>query len=67
MNSDLGRLLAAVDFCDPVIDAYKKDIDRTLLRENLKLSVDDRFQKFERFLEYVYELQEAGRRARSSG
>ena len=25
---------------DPVIEAYKKDIDRTLLRENLKLSVE---------------------------
>lgn len=24
---------------DPVIEAYKKDLDRTLLRENLKLSV----------------------------
>jgi hypothetical protein len=23
---------------DPVIEAYKRDIDRTLLRENLKLS-----------------------------
>jgi hypothetical protein len=30
---------------DPVIDAYKKDVDRTLLRENLKLSVDLRVRK----------------------
>ncbi len=27
---------------DPVIEAYKKDIDRTLLRENLRRSVDER-------------------------
>jgi hypothetical protein len=27
---------------DPVIEAYKKDVDRTLLIENLKLSVEDR-------------------------
>jgi hypothetical protein len=27
---------------DPVIDAYKKDVDRTLIRENLKLSVEER-------------------------
>jgi hypothetical protein len=27
---------------DPVIEAYKKDVDRTLLRENLKLSVEQR-------------------------
>ena len=30
---------------DPVIEAYKKDIDRTLIRENLKLTVEQRFQK----------------------
>ena len=30
---------------DPVIDAFKKDIDRTLLRENLKLTVAERLQK----------------------
>jgi len=59
------RQLAAADYLDPVIEAYKKDVDRTLLRENLKLSVDERFQKFERFMEYVSELREAGRRARS--
>lgn len=27
---------------DPVIEAYKKDIDRTLLRQNLKRSVAER-------------------------
>lgn len=27
---------------DPVIEAYKKDIDRTLLREKLKLTVEAR-------------------------
>ena len=59
------RQLAAADYLDPVIEAYKKDVDRTLLRENLKLSVDERFQKFERFMEYVSELREAGRGTRS--
>jgi len=49
---------------DDVIDSYKKDIDRTLLRENLKLSVEERFQKFERFMQDVAELQRAGREAR---
>jgi hypothetical protein len=29
--------LAPADYIDPVIEAYKKDVDRTLLRENLKL------------------------------
>jgi hypothetical protein len=54
--------LAPPDYCDPVIEAYKKDVDRTLLRENLKLSVDERFEKFERFMEYVFELRAAGQR-----
>jgi hypothetical protein len=27
---------------DPVIEAYKEDVDRTLLRENLKRSVEER-------------------------
>jgi hypothetical protein len=58
--------LAPADYCDPVIEAYKKDVDRTLLRENLKLTVDERFRKFERFTEYVYELREAGRKARQA-
>lgn len=30
--------LAPLDYCDPVIEACKKDLDRTLLRENLKLN-----------------------------
>jgi hypothetical protein len=59
--------LAAPDYRNPVIEAYKKDVDRMLLRENLKLTVDERFRKFERFMEYVFELREAGRRARSVG
>jgi hypothetical protein len=59
--------LAPPDYCDPVIEAYKKDVDRTLLRENLKLTVEERFNKFERFMEYVYELREAGRKARMVG
>jgi hypothetical protein len=57
--------LAPPDYSDPVIEAYKKDIDRTLLRENLKLTVDERFRKFESFARYAREVQEAGRRHRS--
>jgi len=54
----------AADRPDPVIEAYMKDVDRTLLRENLKLTVEQRFEKYERFLEYARELRDAGRRAR---
>jgi hypothetical protein len=58
---------APPDYCDPVIEAYKKDVDRTLLRENLKLTVEQRFLKFESFMASVWELREAGRRARLKG
>ena len=56
--------LAPADYCDPVIEMYKKDVDRTLLRENLKLTVEERFVKFERFWEFAQELREAGRKSR---
>jgi hypothetical protein len=57
--------LAPPEYSDPVIEAYKKDVDRTPLRENLKLTVDERFRKFENFTRFARELHEAGRRARS--
>ncbi len=48
---------------DPVIEAYKKDIDRTLLRENLKLSVEERFLKHMQFQRFADELRRAGKEA----
>jgi hypothetical protein len=30
---------------DPVIEVYKQHVDRTLLRENLRLTVEERFRK----------------------
>ncbi len=50
---------------DPVIEAYKRDVDRTLLRENLKLPVEDRFRKLKELQRLAQELQRAGRKARS--
>lgn len=35
---------------DPVIEAYKKDIDRTLLRETLKVTPSQRLQRLQDFL-----------------
>ena len=48
-----------------LIEAYKKDVDRTLLRENLKLTPDQRLDKLQDFVAFAAELREAGRRARS--
>lgn len=48
---------------DPVIERYKRDIDRTLLRENLKLTVEERFWKLMRLQSFAEELRRAGGRA----
>jgi hypothetical protein len=45
---------------DPVIEAFKKDVDRTLLRENLKLTPDERVRKLARFMRSVEEVRAAG-------
>jgi hypothetical protein len=50
---------------DPAIDAYKRDIDRTLLRENLKLTVEQRFLQLIALQQFATELRRAGRRAGS--
>lgn len=49
---------------DPVIEAYKKDIDRTLLRENLKLTVEQRLRKLMDLQRFAHEMRAAGQRAR---
>ena len=49
---------------DPVIDAYKKDVDRTLLRENLKLTPEERLRKLLDLQAFVDEVRRAGRAAR---
>ena len=51
---------------DPVIEAYKKHVDRTLLRENLKLTVQQRVDKHERALRVMDEARRAGREARKN-
>jgi hypothetical protein len=48
---------------DPVIEAYKKDVDRTLLRENLKLSVEERFRRLMELQRFAEALRKSGRDA----
>lgn len=52
------------DIMDPVIEAYKKDVDRTLLIENLKLTPAQRAEKFEDFMCFITEIQRAGQKMR---
>ena len=51
---------------DPVIETYKKDIDRTLLRQNLRRSVAERLANLIALQQLAEEARRAGRRSRSS-
>ena len=48
---------------DPVIEFYKKDVDRTLIRENLRLTVEQRFEQLMRLQRFAEELRRAGQEA----
>ena len=51
------------DDVDPVIEAYKKDVDRTLLREALKRTPEQRLRELMRLQRLAAELRRAGRQA----
>jgi nicotinamidase/pyrazinamidase len=51
---------------DPVIAAYMDGIDRTLLRENLRLTVTERLERLMSLQEFSDELRRAGKRAREA-
>jgi hypothetical protein len=57
-------LLPPSDSVDPVIEAYKKDVDRTLLRENLTKSFEERIRRLQQMLEFVEEVRRAGKAMR---
>ena len=48
---------------DPVIEAYKKDVDRILLRENLKLTVEQRLSKMYEFMLSMEAFRSSAQRA----
>jgi hypothetical protein len=51
---------------DPVVEAYKKNVDRTLLRENLKLTPQQRIEKLMALQRFADELRRAGKAARTA-
>lgn len=46
---------------DPVIELYKRDVDRTLIVENLRLSVQQRFEQLMQLQRFAAELRTAGK------
>lgn len=71
-----SRLLSATGFsldvelvpqlviADPMVEAYKKDIDRSLLRRNLEKTVDERVRSLQALTRLATEARRAGRAAR---
>ena len=47
---------------DPVIEAYKPGIDRTLIRENLKRSPEERLRALQQLQAFAEELRRAGKK-----
>ena len=49
---------------DPVTELYKRDVDRTLLRENLRLTPQQRIEKLMSFMRSLEVLKAAAKRTR---
>jgi hypothetical protein len=54
---------AAFDF-DELIDALKADVDRTLIRENLRLTPHERLVRLQELRRFDAEVRAAGEQAR---
>lgn len=50
---------------DPLVEAYKKDVDRASIRENLRRSVEERIRNLQSLQQFSAELRRAGRKLRS--
>jgi len=59
-------LMKAVAADTDAVRDYMRDVDRSLLRENLKLTPEQRLAKFASFMRFVAELRRAGDKVRRS-
>jgi hypothetical protein len=57
MAHDVPALIPVSLDPEPTIDAYKPGVDRTLLRENLKLTTDERVQKMIAALRFAEDVR----------
>lgn len=51
---------------DPIIELYKRDVDVSLLAENLRLSPQQRLEKLAQMQQFAAELRRAGQAAKSN-
>ena len=55
-----------VDSMQAVIELYKKDVDRTLIRQNLKLTIEQRLLNLQNFNQFTAEFRNAGKKLRKT-
>jgi hypothetical protein len=60
------RMMDSVAADNDVVRDLMRDVDRTLLRENLKLTPEQRLEKFASFMLFIAELRRAGENVRRS-
>ncbi|PJZ76834.1 hypothetical protein [Leptospira neocaledonica] len=54
--------MSGKDSIQEIIDLYKKDIDRTLIKENLKLTPTERIRKLEELQLVAEEMRRVGKK-----
>jgi hypothetical protein len=52
--------------CEEIINLYLKDVDRSLIRENLRLSYTERLRRLQRNLQAANQIRGAGIRSLKS-
>jgi transcriptional regulator with XRE-family HTH domain len=61
---ELRLSLVPIAALDPLTEAYKRDVDRSLLRENLRKTVDERLRSLAEMQEFGRELERSVRARR---
>ena len=52
---------------DPVVEVYKRDVDRTLFDRNLRLTPSERIEQLQRVVSDLCEMQRTARSTRAAG
>ena len=59
----LGTMSEVPRSRDPVVDAYRADVDVSLIRRNLEITVEERFLQLMELQRFAAELERAGAEA----
>jgi hypothetical protein len=51
---------------DPVVEAYRRDVDSTLFERNLLLTPTERITQLQQVVAFLCEVQQAGRGSRTA-